>query len=79
MSKLKELREKKGLSQTQFAEKMCISVRTLQSYEQNKRDFAGAKLDTIMTACIILECTLEEMFENDEDLLKLLKKYKKQQ
>lgn len=78
MSKLKEFREKSGLSQTQFANKMCISVRSLQSYEQGSRDFAGAKIDTILKACIILNCTLEELFEDNEDLLKILKSYKEQ-
>lgn len=78
MVKLKEIREKSGLSQTQFAKEMCISVRSLQSYEQGKRDFAGAKLDTILKACIVLKCTLEELFEDDPELLNLLKKYKRQ-
>lgn len=79
MAKLKEFREKIGLSQTQLAEEMCISVRTLQAYEQGKRDFTGAKLDTILKACVILKCSLEDLFEDEEDLLNLLEKYKKQQ
>lgn len=79
MGKLKEIREKKNLSQSQFAEKMCISIRTLQAYEQGNRDFAGAKLDTILKACIVLECTLYDLFEGDDDLLNLIKNYEKQQ
>ena len=78
MSKLKEIREKSGLSQTQLANEMCISVRSLQSYEQGSRDFAGAKIDTIFKACMVLNCTLEDLFEDNEELLKLLESYKEQ-
>lgn len=75
MARVKELREVNKLSQTQFAERMGISVRTLQAYEQGKRDLSGAKLETILRACVILNCSLEEMFSDNDDLLNLLKKY----
>jgi hypothetical protein len=58
---------------------MNISVRSLQSYEQGQRDFAGAKLNTILMACRTLKCGLKEMFEDDAELLNLIKNYEKQQ
>lgn len=79
MSRLKEIREKNGLSQKQLAEEMCISVRTLQAYEQGARDFAGARLDTILNTCITLKCSLEEMFTGEDEIFKLIERYEKQQ
>lgn len=37
-----EARQKTGLSQAQFAEALCISKRTLQEWEQNRRSPSGA-------------------------------------
>jgi transcriptional regulator with XRE-family HTH domain len=79
MSRLKEIRESSGLSQSKLAEEMNISIRTLQAYEQNQRDLAGAKLETILKACTSLKCSLEDMFRTEAELFKLLEKYKKQQ
>lgn len=38
MNNIKELREKTGLSQRQFAEKFSISIKTLQNWEQGYRN-----------------------------------------
>jgi transcriptional regulator with XRE-family HTH domain len=79
MSRLKEIRESSGLSQSKLAEDMNISVRSLQAYEQGKRNLAGAKLETILKACTSLKCSLEDMFRTEAEILKLLEKYEKQQ
>ena len=42
--RLKALRESRGLSQSQLAKKADINSRVLQTYEQDDRDIAGAKL-----------------------------------
>ena len=79
MSRIKEIREKNNLSQSQLAEKMCISIRTLQAYEQNQRDLSIAKFDVVLKACVALNCTLKEMFEDDENISDLIKEYEKEQ
>ncbi len=38
MKTIKGLRQKTGLSQSQFARKFHLSVRTLQQWEQNRRE-----------------------------------------
>jgi transcriptional regulator with XRE-family HTH domain len=78
MTKLKEIREKNNLSQSQLAEQIDTSIRTLQAYEQGQRDFVGAKLETILKACITLKCSLKDMFE-DDGIFNLIEKYEKQQ
>ena len=55
-TKLKELREKAGLSQVQLADASGISVRVLQNYEQGVRNLNGAKLITLLRLCRALGC-----------------------
>lgn len=73
MTKLKTLRQAKGLSQSQLAEKAEIKVRVLQHYEQGSRDFDHANIGTILKVCIALDCKLEDVIENQE-YIKILKK-----
>lgn len=71
--KLKKLRQASNLSQTQFAKKAEMSVRTLQHYEQGSKDFDHARIDTILKACLVLNCRLEDIIEN-QNTLEMLKK-----
>ena len=71
--KLKKLRQASGLSQSQFAKKTEMNIRTLQHYEQGSKDFDHARIDTVLKACIILNCKLEDIIENQE-YINLVKK-----
>lgn len=75
MTKLQEVRMSRGLSQKQLAERAGISFRMLQNYEQGAKQLDNARLGTILKICIALNCTMEEVIENDS-LFKLLRKYK---
>lgn len=75
--KLKNLRESHGLSQSQLANKIGISARVLQNYEQGVRDLNGAKLPTLLKICKTLECRLGDIL-TDEETLELLKEYDRQ-
>lgn len=72
--KLKEMRQSRGLSQSQLAEKTGINIRTLQHYEQGSKNFDHARIDTILRVCIALGCKLDDIIENPEyvDLIKKL-------
>lgn len=76
MSKLKEKRQAAGLSQSQFAIKADMSVRTLQHYEQGTKIFDRARIDTILKCCNVLNCKLEDIIE-DESYIEMLKKLPK--
>jgi len=41
---IKKIREKMGLSQTQFSKLVCVSIRTLQNWEQGRRRPQGPAL-----------------------------------
>ena len=78
MVKLKEIRQARGLSQSQLAEKAELNVRTLQHYEQGSKVFDHARLDTILKCAIALECKIEDIIDN-EDYLNLIQKYQENQ
>lgn len=71
--KLKEMRQARGFSQSQLAEKTGINIRTLQHYEQGSKIFDNARIDTIVKCCIALDCKLEDILENQE-YIALIKK-----
>lgn len=71
--KLKEKRQAAGLSQSQLAEKTGINVRTIQHYEQGSKIFDHARIDTILKCCVVLNCKLEDILDNDE-YIELIKK-----
>ena len=71
--KLKEMRQAKSLSQSQFAEKTGINLRTVQHYEQGSKNFDHARIDTILKTCIVLNCKLEDILENPK-YVELVKK-----
>ena len=68
---LKEIRESRGMSQQDLAAKTGINKRMIQAYEQGYRDINGAKLSTLVTLCLALECHLSEIV-NDSQLIKYL-------
>lgn len=68
---LKEIRESRGMSQQDLADKSGINKRMIQAYEQDYRDIKGAKLSTLVTLCLALECHLSEIV-NDSQLIKYL-------
>ena len=69
---LKEIRETRGMSQQDLADKSGITKRMIQAYEQGYRSINGAKLTTLVTFCIALECSLSEIVD-DSQLVKDLK------
>lgn len=74
MSKLKTMRQAKGLSQSQLAEKANMNIRTLQHYEQGSKIFDHARIDTILRVCLALSCKFEDIIEN-QDYLDLIRRY----
>ena len=71
---LKEIRESRGMSQQDLADKSGINKRMIQAYEQGYRDINGAKLSKLVTLCFVLECHLSEIVD-DAQLVKNLKAY----
>ena len=69
MSKLKELRQSKNLSQKELAELAGVSLKSLQAYEQNYRPITGASAIDVYNIAKVLGTTIEDLLEL-EDLTK---------
>ena len=66
MSKLKQIRESKGLSQSQLAEAAGVNVRMIQSYEQGAKDINKAAAVTVCRLARALGCAAEDLVTVDE-------------
>lgn len=69
-TKLRRMRVKKGLSQSELVALSGIKIKTLQRYEQSSIPINGAKLSTLVSLCYALNCKIEDIIESEELLLK---------
>lgn len=75
-TKLKALRVASGLTQLEVAVRAGINIRVYQFYEQGSKPIEGAKLETLIKICLVLNCKLDEIIE-DQNLVGLIKEYQK--
>lgn len=61
-TRLKELRERAGLTQTQLAERSGVAIRTIRAYEQGQRDMMEASYRILKAIADVLEIKVEELF-----------------
>ena len=60
---LKELRTFANLSQSELAQQAGVSVRTIQQYEQRRKDINKAQTETLLKIARALVCTVEDLVE----------------
>lgn len=72
-TKLQQRRIDKGLSQRELAEKSGVPRRAIIGYEQQQRPIDGAKLQTLCSLAIALDCKLEDILESKELITTLRK------
>ena len=63
-SKLKRIRESRGLSQSELAEQSGINVRNIQMYEQRVNNIDKAQARTLYKLSRVLGCDIEDLLEN---------------
>ena len=63
-SKLKTIRESKGLSQSQLARLANVKLRSIQMYEQKHNDIDKAQVNTLFALAKALNCSIEDLLEN---------------
>lgn len=68
---LKEIRESRGMSQQDLADKSGITKRMIQAYEQGYRDINGAKLTTLVTFANVLNCSINQIVDDPELIEKI--------
>lgn len=65
MSNLQEKRKAAGFSQRQLADRVQMSVRTLQYYEQGALDINKASAATVWRLAMALGCEMSELLDTD--------------
>lgn len=61
MSKLKAIRESKGLSQAKLSEISGVNIRMIQHYEQGYKDINKAQAITLYQVANALDCKIEDI------------------
>ena len=65
-TRLKTIRENRGISQTELSKLSGVSIRSIQMYEQKVNDIDKAQVGTIYKLSRVLGCTIEDLLENPE-------------
>lgn len=63
-TRLKTIRQNRGLSQTELAQLSGVSLRSIQMYEQKVNDIDKAQAGTVYRLSRVLGCMLEDLLEN---------------
>lgn len=63
MSRLKESRERAGLTQKELSERSGVNIRTIQNYEQGYKDINKAQGLSLYKLARVLNGTMENLIE----------------
>lgn len=63
-TKLKRIRESRGLSQAELASESGVHLRSIQMYEQKVNDIDKAQSKTLYKISRVLGCTIEDLLED---------------
>ncbi len=66
-TKLKRIRESRGLSQADLASESGVNLRSIQMYEQKANDIDKAQVKTLYKLSRVLGCTIEDLLEDPMD------------
>jgi transcriptional regulator with XRE-family HTH domain len=73
-TKLKAMRELRGLSQSQLAKESGVPLRALQYYEQGRLNFNHSKIDKVFSIALALNCDVEDILD-DEKTIDVIRQY----
>ena len=62
-SRLKFIREEKGMTQAELAIRSGVNLRSIQNYEQGFKDINGARVTTVLALADALECDVYEIVQ----------------
>jgi len=61
MTKLEEMRTKRGISRAQLAEASGVSARTIEAYEHELKDINRAAVENVYRIAKALYCKIEDI------------------
>ena len=62
-SRLKYMRESKGMTQSELAKRSGVNLRSIQNYEQGFHDINGAKVLTVLCLAEALGCDVYDIIQ----------------
>ena len=65
-TRLKAIRDNRGISQTELAKLSGVNLRSIQMYEQKVNDIDKAQVGTVYKLSRVLGCMIEDLLENPE-------------
>lgn len=68
---LRELREKRNMSRRRLSDLSGVNFRSIQDYEQHHKSLASAKGETLYRFSQVLDCTVEELLEDEPLILEI--------
>lgn len=77
MTGLQTMRLKRVLTQAELAEQTHINLRSLQYYEQGRKNIEHIRIDKLLRLCMVLKCSLSDIVDDPECQI-LAKEYDKQ-
>ena len=63
MNKLKQLREQRGYTQGQLANKSHVPKKTIQALEQGTRSLQNARGETLLRLAEAIGCSIEDLLK----------------
>ncbi len=63
MNKIKEMREKNGLSQQEFAKMICVSRSTISMWETGRTSPTAKRC---LKVALVLNCTVDELLKEEK-------------
>ena len=66
-TRLKTIRENRGISQAELSKLSGVKLRSIQMYEQKVNDIDKAQAGTVYKLSRVLGCTVEDLLENPEN------------
>ena len=62
--KLQDIRKRSGLSQSELSQRSGVKLRTIQEYENGRRQIDNAHVDTLISIAEVLEVPFYELMED---------------
>lgn len=69
-TKLRSLREARGLAQRELSKISGVKIRSIQLFEQKVNDIDKAQAHTLYKLSRVLGCVIEDLLENPEQIVK---------
>lgn len=66
MTGLQKVRIENNLTQADLALQAKMNLRSLQYYEQGRKDLAHVRLDKLLRLCIVLKCKIGDIIEDPQ-------------